>query len=157
MLSDFFPLYPYFTLHTNSQKKLLCKLDQFAGQLVTKSCCCEMLNVRARLAICYICDTSWHYVGCRTFQINKCRWKGKRRKKKKLSVCSSYAAAHLGFLSSSNVCLGVSQYAFPRLNFFLYLLSVAFIAATQKKPRNSLLKQLLHLSTTEPPKENQNK
>lgn len=38
----------------------------------------------------------------------------------------------LAFLCSNVVCLGVLQYAFLRLNFCFHLLSVAFIAATQK-------------------------
>lgn len=123
----FFFLFPILLYIWDSQSKLLCKPDQFAGQLVSREKR-ETLSVGARLAICYICDTSQLHVGCRTFQISKCRWKWK----KKLSAGSSYAAAHLGFLSSNAVCL-MSQYAFLRFNFFFHLLSVAFIAATEKK------------------------
>lgn len=65
-------------------------------------------NVRARLAICIICDTSLHRVGCRTFQISKCRWKRKRKEKEK---------------------------TVSGLNFFFHLLSVALKAAKQREKR----------------------
>lgn len=145
----FFPFPVFgFAPHANSCNKLLCKPDQFAAQVGTKSRPRGTLNVRARLAICYCCDTSKRPVGCRTFPVSKCRWKWKGREKKKLSAGSSYTADHLSFLRSDTVCLGVSQCASLRLNFFFHLLSAETKTFRKKNVKKN---KTLRLSTMEQP------